>query len=118
MKNKLADQIKIRRQNRSRAKIFGTGEKPRLSVFRSNRYIYAQLIDDEVGKTVASASSNEVGNKKKMTKNELAKLVGGLIAKKALENKIKSVIFDRGSYRYHGRVKNIAEGAREGGLKF
>lgn len=118
MKSKLANQIKLRRQNRARANIFGTAEKPRLSVFRSNRFIYAQLINDEIGKTIFSASSKEISDKKKMTKSEIAKLVGGLIAKKASEGKIKSVVFDRGSYRYHGRVKNIADGAREGGLKF
>lgn len=118
MKSKLANQIKLRRQNRARASLFGTSEKPRLSVFRSNRYIYAQLINDEAGKTIVSASSKEISDKKKMTKSELAKLVGGLIAKKASESKIKSIIFDRGSYRYHGRVKSVADGAREGGLKF
>ena len=97
-----------RRHRRVRAKIKGTGEVPRLCVFRSNKYIYAQIIDDEKGKTLASA------------KAELNKAdkVGESIAKKAIDQKINKVVFDRGGYKYHGRVKTLAEAARKGGLKF
>lgn len=97
-----------RRHRRVRAKIKGTEEKPRLCVFRSNKYIYAQIIDDEKGKTLVSA------------KAELNKAdkVGEDIAKKAIKEKINKVVFDRGGYKYHGRVKALAEAARKGGLKF
>jgi len=108
---------RYRRHKRVRAKIFGTKEKPRLCVFRSAKHIYAQLIDDEKGKTLAAASDQEI-KKGKKSKIEIAKAVGKLIAKKALEKKIEKVVFDRGGYQYHGRVKALAEGAREGGLKF
>lgn len=100
-----------------RAKISGTMERPRLSVFRSHKYIYAQLIDDDKKKTILSSSDQKLKRGKK-TKTEAAKELGKLIAEKALEKKIEKVIFDRGSQRYHGRVKALAEGAREGGLKF
>lgn len=110
-------QKKIRRQRRVRAKILGTAKKPRLCVFRSNKHIYAQLIDDVQKKTILSASDQE--NKKgKAKKQDLAKKIGQEIAKQALEKKIEKVIFDRGPYQYHGRIKAVAEGAREGGLKF
>ena len=99
-----------KRQRRIRAKIKGTANRPRLCVFRSNQYIYAQLIDDENGKTLASIKGK--ANIKK------AKETGKLIAQKAKEKKIEKVVFDRGGYKYHGRVKALAEGAREGGLKF
>jgi len=103
---------------RAGAKIFGTLEKPRLSVFRSNIYTYAQLIDDLNGKTLASASTNEFKKvKTKISKIKEAESLGELIAKKALEGKIMSAIFNRGNYAYHGRVKAVAEGARKGGLK-
>lgn len=105
-----------RRHNRVRAKIFGTKEIPRLNVYRSNKGFFIQLIDDNEGKTIASVSSKEVQGK--MKKTDAAKEGGKLIAKKAVENKISKVVFDRGGYRYHGRVKAVAEGAREGGLKF
>ncbi len=97
----------------------GTVETPRLSVFRSNKEIYVQLIDDADGKTIASASSREKGiAEKKAPKAEKAKLVGHLIAEKAKEAGIENVIFDRNGYLYHGRIKLLAEAARKGGLKF
>lgn len=112
-----------RRQNiryRIRRKIGeGTGQKPRLSVFRSNADIYAQLIDDTKGQTLASASSRDKDiAAQKSNKTEKSKLVGAAIARKASELGIKDVTFDRGGYLYHGRVKSVADGAREGGLKF
>jgi len=112
----------IRRQKikfRVRSKISGTTQKPRLSVFRSNSEIYAQLIDDETGKTLAAASSKEKDIlAQKVTKVEKSKLVGAAIARKATELGLKDVTFDRSGYLYHGRVKAVAEGAREGGLNF
>jgi large subunit ribosomal protein L18 len=97
----------------------GTAQKPRLSVFRSNTEIYVQLIDDANGQTLASASSRDKGIQAgKGNKVEKSKLVGTAIAKKAVELGIKDVTFDRGGYLYHGRVKSVADGAREGGLKF
>ena len=112
----------IRRQKikfRVRSKISGTTQKPRLSVFRSNSDIYAQLIDDETGKTLAAASSREKDIlAQKVTKVEKSKLVGTAIARKATELGLKDVTFDRSGYLYHGRVKAVAEGAREGGLNF
>ena len=112
-----------RRQNiryRIRRKIGeGTAQKPRLSVFRSNTDIYAQLIDDTKGQTLASASSKDKDiAAQKNNKTEKGKLVGAAIARKATELGIKDVTFDRGGYLYHGRVKSLADGAREGGLKF
>ena len=115
----LEKQIKrIRRHKRVKAKIFGTKERPRLCIFRSAKHIYAQLVDDEKGKTLAVASSRELKKAKKAKKVDIAKEVGKLIAEKAKDKKIEKVVFDRGGYQYHGRVKAIAEGAREGGLKF
>lgn len=107
---------KTRRIKRVRSKAFGFSTRPRLSVFRSNRQIYAQLIDDEKGKTLASARSSEVENEKNKTK--VSRTVGLNLAQKAMTLKIKKVVFDRGSYKFHGRVKSLAEGAREGGLEF
>jgi large subunit ribosomal protein L18 len=111
-----------RRQNiryRIRAKIAGTAQKPRLSVFRSNRDIYVQLIDDDNGATIASASSRDKDIAAQSgTKTEKSKLVGQAIARKAKELGIEGVVFDRGGNLYHGRVKQVAEGAREGGLVF
>jgi large subunit ribosomal protein L18 len=111
-----------RRQNiryRIRRKISGTTVKPRLSVYRSNSDIYAQLIDDTKGQTLASASSRDKDiAAQKVTKSEKSKLVGAAIARKASELGIKDVTFDRGGYLYHGRVKSVADGAREGGLQF
>lgn len=111
-----------RRQNiryRIRRKVSGSGEKPRLSVFRSNAEIYAQLIDDTKGVTIASASSRDKDIVAQSgTKTEKSKLVGAAIARKAAELGIHDAVFDRGGYLYHGRVKAVADGAREGGLKF
>lgn len=95
----------------------GTDKKPRLCVFRSNKHIYAQLIDDVKKQTILSVNDSKL-KKGKQVKVDLAKEIGKAIAKAALENKIEKVVFDRGPYKYHGRVKAVAEGAREGGLKF
>jgi large subunit ribosomal protein L18 len=104
---------------RVRSKISGTSVKPRLSVYRSNNEIYAQLIDDVNGVTLASASSRDKDiDVTSKTKSEASIIVGEAIAKKALDKKIDSISFDRGGYLYHGRVKSLAEGARKGGLKF
>jgi large subunit ribosomal protein L18 len=117
---KIKQSSRLRRKARTRAKIFGTQEIPRLSVFRSLENIYAQLIDDEKSKTLVSANSLEVKKEKgkKIIKLDEASLVGKNIAKRALEKDIKKCVFDRGGYKYHGRIKAVAEGAREGGLKF
>lgn len=117
-KIKALNQTRIRRYARTRAKIFGTIEKPRLSVFRSNLYTYAQLIDDLNSKTLASASTREVKSAKGQNKTQQAEALGELLAKKAVEKKITTAIFNRGGYAFHGRVKAVAEGARKGGLKF
>ena len=111
---------RLKRHERVRKKITGTSERPRLSVFRSNFYISAQIIDDSKGVTLTMASSQEKDLvKKKGTKNiEMAKKVGQLLAKRAKEKKIISVVFDKGGYLYHGKVKALADGAREGGLEF
>lgn len=108
------------RHSRITAKIFGTAEKPRLTVFRSLKHIYAQLINDATGKTLLGAGDQEIKKTTKLTGMtvEIAKNVGKLIAEKAKKEKIAAIVFDRGGYRYHGRVKALAEGAREGGLKF
>lgn len=105
---------KIKRQRRIRAKVQGTAKRPRLSVYRSNRGIAVQLIDDEKHVTLFGLRQKE----NKGTKTEQAKVLGTTVAKIALEKKIQEVVFDKGSYSYHGRVKAVAEGAREGGLKF
>ena len=122
METKIKHEKRFRRHKRVRAKISGTAARPRLCVFRSAKHIYAQLIDDEKGKTIVAASDQELErktkNEKQKTKVEVAREVGKLIAEKALKKKIKEVVFDRGWYKYHGRVKAIAEGAREGGLHF
>jgi large subunit ribosomal protein L18 len=118
-----------RRHKRLRAKISGTKERPRLYVFKSNKHIYTQLIDDEKGKTLLAASDNELKQKSKKPSSKKEKAVGSvgisrafetgkLIAQKSLEKKIEKVVFDKGGYKYHGQVKALAEGAREGGLKF
>ena len=106
-----------RRHKRVRAKVFGTAERPRLVVFRSNRGIEAQLVDDLEGKTVASASWLHL-SKAKGSKTDQAAEVGKLLAQRAKEAGVGSAVFDRGGYLYHGRVKALAEAAREGGLKF
>ena len=117
---KKIDRAKARnkRHQRIRNKIFGTPECPRLSVFRSSKHIYAQIIDDVNGVTLAAASSLDKGFDGNGGNAEGAKKVGEAVAKAALDKKIENVVFDRGGYLYHGRVKELAEGAREGGLKF
>ena len=107
-----------RRHIRVRRKISGTAECPRLCVFRSNNNLYVQVIDDVAGNTLVQASTLDKEVKTKHSNKEAAKEVGSLIAKRALEKNIKSVVFDRGGYVYHGRVAELAAGAREGGLKF
>ena len=117
MDNKVIRRQKIRHRIRKNA--VGTAQKPRLSVFRSNTEIYAQVIDDESGKTLAAASSKDKDiQPQKGTKAEKSKLVGAAIARKATDLGITTVVFDRSGYLYHGRVKAVADGAREGGLQF
>ncbi len=116
------NRTELRRQrirHRIRKIVSGTAERPRMTVFRSSKAIYVQLIDDLAGKTLVAASSmeKEVAGQK-VTKTEQAKLVGKLIAQKAADAGISQVVFDRGGYLYHGRVKSLADAAREGGLKF
>jgi len=143
LRDKQSLSLRDKRRRRIRAKIFGNKDRPRLSVFRSNRYIYAQLIDDERGRTLVSVSEREFGDvrpggsevkseKKRARKGsgsddrkslvfskiDRAKLVGELLAKKAKENGFEKVTFDRGGYKYHGRVKAFAEAVRKGGLEF
>jgi large subunit ribosomal protein L18 len=140
MGSKLKQEKRFRRHKRVRAKISGTSKRPRLCVFKSNKHIYAQLIDDEKGRTLATASDQNLKSKAKGQKPEVQvkskKLkekkekvtrtgkvaidfeVGKLIADKAIKNKIEKVVFDKAGYRYQGRVKALAEGAREGGLNF
>lgn len=115
---KSINQKRQRRIKRVRAKIFGTIKRPRLSVKRSNRHIYVQLIDDVSGHTLVSASSLKYDKKEKITKTEIAKLVGKDLAQKAKERGITQVVFDRRWYKYHGRIKALADAAREEGLKF
>ena len=104
------------RHSRVRSRVFGTAEIPRLNVFKANTHIYAQVTDDNVGKTLFSANSREAKGKGKKT--DIASAVGKLVAEKALGKGIKKIVFDRGGYAYHGRVKALAEAAREAGLKF
>ena len=115
------NEMRKNRHVRVRQKVYGTPEKPRLNVFRSNNHIYAQIIDDVNGHTLISASTldKELKEKLESTHNkEAAKLVGDLVGKRALEKGIDTVVFDRGGYVYHGRIKELADGAREAGLKF
>lgn len=114
--SKVHRRTKIRK--RIRKTLTGTSERPRLSVYRSNKEIYAQLIDDVAGKTIAAASSRDKDVSAEGNKSDVAKLVGKTIAEKAVKAGVEVVSFDRGGYLYHGRVKQLAEGAREGGLKF
>jgi len=129
MEKKTKRETRARRHLRVRAKVSGTTNKPRLCVFRSNQHIYATLINDEKNRTILVASDKEIKKPKAEKINSekegklLAKVasayeVGQLIAQKALKNKIDRVVFDRGGYKYHGRVKALADGARKGGLKF
>ena len=112
-------QRRFRIKRRFKATVSGTSDKPRMSVFRSNKEIYAQIINDETGETLAAASSRDSDlTGKGSSKTEQAGLVGKLIAEKALAAGVTKISFDRGGYLYHGRVKSLAEGAREGGLKF
>ena len=113
--SKFQRRLRIRRGVRK--KISGTSNSPRLSVYKSNKAIYAQIIDDTKGHTLAQASSNEIA-KKDNVNVETSKQVGLAIAEKAKSNGIERIVFDRSGYRYHGKVKALAEGAREGGLKF
>jgi large subunit ribosomal protein L18 len=113
--------LRKRRRTRIRAKVKGIPARPRLNVFRSLNHIYAQIIDDAHGVILAAASSRDTEMRTELsekTKTAVAGLVGELVAKRALERGISQVVFDRGGYQYHGRVKALAEGAREGGLKF
>jgi large subunit ribosomal protein L18 len=111
---------RLKRHKRVRKKVFGTAERPRLCIFRSNQNIYAQLIDDVKGETLVSASTLDRELKEWRGKKniEAAKQVGFLIARRALERGVKQVVLDRGGYKYHGRVKALADSAREGGLEF
>jgi len=104
--------------NRLRTRIKGSADRPRLNVFRSNKFIYAQVIDDNSGETLATASSREESIGSEGTKIDQANRVGKLLAERCAGAKVENVIFDRGGYLYHGRVKSLADGAREGGLKF
>ena len=118
--NKKINQLREKRKKRTRMKIFGTIEQPRLSVFRSNYYTYCQLINDEKNAVLMGISTKGISEKavQGAKKTEFAKILGELIAKKAIDKGIEKVVFDRGMYKYHGRIKAVAEGAKKGGLKF
>ena len=119
MNTKVKSDRRTRIRRTIRKRITGTSASPRLSVFRSNTEIYAQLIDDVSGKTIVAASSRDKDiAAQKVTKTDKSKLVGSVIARKATELGLSVVVFDRGGYLYHGRIKALAEGAREGGLDF
>lgn len=120
-KVKQRELARARRQRRIRARVQGTPERPRLNVFRSLRHIYAQVIDDSIGHTIVAVSTldSEVEKQlKDLNKTQQAQFVGKVVAQRALEKGVKEVVFDRGGYKYHGRVKALAEGARAGGLLF
>lgn len=112
------NKARLRRHRRVRGKISGTAERPRLNVFRSSTHIYAQVIDDIAGHTLCAASTVEKGFEGSTGNKEAARKVGLMIAQRAKEKGISTVVFDRGGYIFHGRVKELAEGAREGGLNF
>ena len=116
MKTSIKTEKRARLHKKIRSRVEGTGERPRLAVFRSNRYMYAQLIDDVLRVTIASAS--DISSTEKMTKVERAKEVGKKLAEEAKKKHITTVVFDRGGFSYRGRVQALAEGAREGGLNF
>jgi large subunit ribosomal protein L18 len=118
MANKREDSARRRRQARVRKRVTGTDGRPRICVFRSSKHIYAQVISDDQGKTLAAASTLASGDAEKNKGVEAAKLVGLALAKICKEKNITEVVFDRNGFLYHGRVKAVAEGAREGGLKF
>jgi large subunit ribosomal protein L18 len=113
-------EARLKRHHRVRQKISGTQEQPRLCVFRSLKHIYAQVVDDSQGRTLVAASTldEEISKENKKNKTSQAEMVGTLLAKRAAEKKISQVAFDRGGFKYHGRVKALAEAARKGGLKF
>jgi large subunit ribosomal protein L18 len=117
MSVKTKPQSRLRRRRRVRAKVRGTAERPRLSVFRSNRGIQAQLVDDVAGHTLVAVNWTE-GDLKQLKTMDQAKRAGELLAERAKAAGVENVVFDRGGYRYHGRVKALADGAREGGLTF
>ena len=110
-------QARLRRRRRVRARIVGSAERPRLSVYRSNRGVFAQLVDDSAGRTLAAVNWTEP-ELRKLTASAQAKRAGELLAERAKAAGVETCVFDRGGYQYHGRVKALAEGAREGGLKF
>jgi large subunit ribosomal protein L18 len=112
-----APQRRLKRRRRVRAKVHGSAERPRISVFRSNRGIFAQVIDDDSGRTLASVNWTE-SDLRSLKPMEQATKAGSLLAERAKAAGVETVVFDRGGYQYHGRVKALAEGAREGGLKF
>lgn len=114
MKADTLNKTRLRRERRTRARLFGTSERPRFSVFRSNTYCYVQLINDEEGKTLLHVSTRDIKGKGKISKSEE---LGAKVAKEAKAKGITKAVFDRGRYQYHGRVKAIAEGARKGGLQ-
>ncbi len=119
MKGKLSKREKReRRHRRIKAKVFGNSQKPRLSVYRSNKFIYGQIIDDETGKTMFAVSDMRLDAGVPKSKLEKAKIVGAMLGKMATDKKISKVVFDRGGFIYTGRVRALAEGAREAGLKF
>ena len=112
------NQLRQKRHARLRLRVIGTPERPRLSVFRSAKYIYAQVIDDAAGRTLAAASSREAGLAVAPGKTDAARAVGRAVAERARAAGVGTVVLDRGGYRYHGRVRSLAEGAREAGLEF
>lgn len=111
-------QSRQRRHRRVRKSVVGTTSRPRLAVYRSNRYIYAQVIDDQAGRTVAAASSQEAPLRSKTLSADTAGEVGKLVAERAKEAGVSAVVFDRGGFKYHGRIKALADAAREAGLEF
>ena len=113
-----SNKARLKRHFRVRNKVNGTAERPRLSVFRSEKHIYAQIIDDKAGVTLVSASSLEKAFADNGANKEAARAIGKLVAQRAVEKGIADVVFDRSGYIYHGRIKELAEGAREGGLNF
>ncbi len=116
-----ARKLRLARHQRVRHKVSGTADRPRLCVFRSLKHIYAQVVDDDQGVTIAHASSLEAEVRQdgvKLSKSELSKRVGAAIARRSQEKQAKMVVFDRGGYKYHGRIKALADAAREGGLVF
>ncbi len=117
MSVKTSERRRLKRRRRVRAKVSGTAERPRVSIFRSNRGLFAQLIDDERGHTLAAVQWTE-GDLRELKPGEQARRAGALLAERARAQGIETVVFDRGGYRYHGRVKALAEGAREAGLTF